>query len=215
MDDNRTVITIGRQFGSGGREIGKRLADSLGIPFYDKELITLASKESGLCREFFEKADERASHSLSYAFAMGFPFFGNVSPYNDYLSNDTLFKIQSDTIRKIASENSCVIVGRCADYILREDERCVNVFIHSPLINRIERIVERNRITVEEAKTLIEKTDKSRAGFYNYYSNKTWGTAASYHLSVDSCALGVDETVVFIRNFVSKTLDMPEAGRYF
>lgn len=215
MDDNRTVVTIGRQFGSGGREIGKRLADSLGIPFYDKELITLASKESGLCQEFFEKADERASHGLSYAFALGVPFFGNISPCNDYLSNDTLFKIQSDTIRKIASGKSCVIVGRCADYILRDDERCVNVFIHSPLMNRIERIVERNRVTVEDAKTLIEKTDKSRAGFYNYYSNKTWGVASSYHLSLDSSALGVEEAVVFIRNFVQKALHLPETTRYY
>lgn len=201
------VITIGRQFGSGGREIGKKLAESLDIPFYDRELITLASKESGLCPEFFEKADERASHSLSYAFTLGFPFFGNVSPYNDYLSNDTLFKIQSDTIRKIASEGSCVIVGRCADYILREDKRCVNVFIHSSLEKRMERIVQRNAVTVEEAKVLIEKTDKSRAGFYNYYSNKTWGLASTYHLSVDSCSLGVEGTVAFIRSFVRKKLE--------
>lgn len=201
------VITIGRQFGSGGREIGKKLAESLNIPFYDRELITLASKESGLCPEFFEKADERASHSLSYAFTLGFPFFGNVSPYNDYLSNDTLFQIQSDTIRKIASEGSCVIVGRCADYILREDKCCVNVFIHSPLEKRMERIVQRNAVTVEEAKVLIEKTDKSRAGFYNYYSNKTWGVASTYHLSVDSCSLGVEGTVAFIRSFVRKKLE--------
>lgn len=207
MENKRMVITIGRQFGSGGREIGKKLAESLNIPFYDRELITLASKESGLCPEFFEKADERASHSLSYAFTLGFPFFGNVSPYNDYLSNDTLFKIQSDTIRKIASEGSCVIVGRCADYILREDKRCVNVFIHSSLEKRMERIVQRNAVTVEEAKVLIEKTDKSRAGFYNYYSNKTWGVASTYHLSVDSCSLGVEGTVAFIRSFVRKKLE--------
>ncbi|MCC8171316.1 MAG: cytidylate kinase-like family protein [Parabacteroides sp.] len=206
MENNRRVITIGRQFGSGGREIGKKLAESLDIPFYDRELITLASKESGLCPEFFEKADERASHSLSYAFTLGFPFFGNVSPYNDYLSNDTLFKIQSDTIRKIASEGSCVIVGRCADYILREDKRCVNVFIHSSLEKRMERVVQRNGVTVEEAKVLIEKTDKSRAGFYNYYSNKTWGVAATYHLSVDSCSLGIEGTVEFIRSFVEQKL---------
>lgn len=215
MDDNRMIITIGRQFGSGGREIGKRLAENLQIAFYDKELITIASKESGLCPEFFEKADERASHGLSYAFALGFPFFGNVSPYNDYLSNDTLFKIQSDTIRKIAAGQSCVIVGRCADYILREDERCVNVFIHSPLEKRIERIVQRDEVTVEEAKTLVEKTDKSRAGFYNYYSNKTWGAASSYHLSVDSCALGIEKTVDFITDFVCTKLHKEEKPRYY
>ncbi len=215
MDDNRMVITIGRQFGSGGHEIGKRLAEYFQIAFYDKELITVASTESGLCPEFFEKADERASHGLSYAFALGFPFFGNISPYNDYLSNDTLFKIQSDTIRKIAAENSCIIVGRCADYILREDPRCVNVFIHSSLEKRIERIVERSQITVEEAKTLIEKTDKSRAGFYNYYSNKTWGAASSYHLSIDFCSLDIEETVNFISRFVCMKLGIEEKPRYY
>lgn len=212
--ENRMIITIGRQFGSGGHEIGQSLADSMGIPFYDKELIGIAAKESGLCPEFFEKADERASDSLSYAFSMGFPFFGSISPYNNFLSNDSLFKIQSDTIRKLASEKSCVLVGRCADYILREDDRCVNIFVHTSLEKRIERIVKSHDLTVEEAKDLIEKTDKSRAGFYNYYSNKTWGTASSYDLSIDSYALGVTETVAFIKTFVEKKLAIMPSHYY-
>lgn len=212
--ENRIVITIGRQFGSGGHEVGRKLADSFGIPFYDNELISIAAKESGLCPEFFEKADEHASDSLSYAFAMGFPFFGNISPYNNYLSNDSLFKIQSDTIRNLAAEGSCVLVGRCADYILRDDVRCVNTFIHTSLEKRVERIMSSHNLTVEDARELIEKTDKSRANFYNYYSNKTWGVASSYHLSVDSYALGIDDTVAFIRKFVEKKLSLLPSDYY-
>ena len=120
--DNKIILTIGRQFGSGGREIGQRLAKELGIGYYDKELITVAARESGLCEDVFEKADERASSGLSYAFTMGYSSFmgGMFTPYNDILSNDGLFKIQSDAIRKLAETESCVLVGRCADYILRD-----------------------------------------------------------------------------------------------
>ena len=145
---------------------------------------------------------------------MGFPFFGNISPYNDFLSNDSLFKIQSDIIRKLASESSCILVGRCADYILRDDDRCVNVFVHTSLEKRIERVVGSHQLTVEDAKNLIEKTDKSRAGFYNYYSNKVWGASASYDLSIDSYALGIGETVAFIKTFVEKKLAIMPSNYY-
>lgn len=212
--ENKMIITIGRQFGSGGHEVGRKLADLLGIPFYDKELITIASKESGLCPEFFEKADERTSGSLSYAFAMGFPFFGAVSPYNDFLSNDTLFKIQSDVIRKLAAETSCVLVGRCADYILRDNVRCVNIFVHTSLENRIARIMASHNLSVENARALIEKTDKSRANFYNYYSNKEWGVASTYHLTIDSYSLGIEETIHFIKTFVEKKLNIMPSYYY-
>ena len=129
--DNKFVITIGRQFGSCGKEIGQELAKRFGITFYDKELISLASKESGLCQEFFEKADEKNSGNLLQAFAAGFTF--GPFQYNDFLSNDKLFQIQSDVIRKVAGEHSCVIVGRCADYILRDNKRCINVFVHADM----------------------------------------------------------------------------------
>lgn len=124
--DNKIILTIGRQFGSGGREIGKKLAQALGIGYYDKELMAVAAKESGLSEEFFEKADERASSGLAYAFTMGYSYMGMFTPYNDILSNDGLFKFQSDAIRKLASEQSCVLVGRCADYILRDDPDCLS-----------------------------------------------------------------------------------------
>lgn len=206
--DNKIILTIGRQFGSGGREIGKRLAEELGIGFYDKELITVAARESGLCEDVFERADERASSGLAYAFTMGYSSFmgGMFTPYNEILSNDGLFKIQSDAIRKLAESESCVLVGRCADYILRDDPACLSIFIHSSLESRLQNIVERQGITVEEAKNLMEKTDKSRAAYYNYYTNKTWGMSSSYNLSIDVSILGMDETVDFIKCFVERRL---------
>jgi len=199
MKSNYT-ITIGRQFGSCGKSIGQRLAEELGIAFYDKELITLASRESGLCPEFFEKADERNSRNLLHTFAMGFPF-GSFQ-YSDVLSNDRLFQIQSDVIRKLAEEHSCVLVGRCADYILRDKTNCFNVFIHAPLANRIRTVQERDGISEQAARELVLKMDKTRPSYYNYYTDKTWGMASSYHLSVDSSLLGIEGTVDIIYKLV-------------
>ena len=198
------VITVGRQFGSCGKEIGHALAERLNIAFYDKELIALASKESGLCQEFFEKADERNSGNLLQAFAAGFTF--GPFQYNDFLSNDKLFQIQSDVIRKVANEHSCVIVGRCADYILRDNMRCINVFIHADMDTRVKTVMSRQHISEQEARELVRKMDKTRPNYYNFYSDKEWGVAASYHLSVDSSLLGVQGTVDFIEEFVKKAL---------
>lgn len=205
--DDKVILTIGRQFGSGGREIGQKLAHALGIVYYDKELMALAAKESGLSEEFFKKADERASSGLSYAFTMGFPYMGLFSSYTDVLSNDRLFLYQSDAIRKLAAEGSCIIVGRCADYILRDDPACLSFFIHNRKENRIQRIVAGENVTVEQAEELMTKTDKSRAAYYNYYTNKEWGVASSYNFSIDVSVLGVDETVEFIQSFVNRKLN--------
>lgn len=198
------ILTIGRQFGSGGRVIGKKLADVLGISYYDKELITLAAKESGLCPEVFEKADERASDGLAHAFTMGFSYLGMYTPYADILSNEGLFKIQSDSIRKLAEREACVIVGRCADYILRDNPNCISFFIHDRMDNRVQRVVERQQITVEQARELILKTDKSRAAYYDYYTNKTWGMSSSYNFSIDASVLGIDKTVEFMKSFIER-----------
>ena len=201
--DKKMILTIGRQFGCGGREIGQRLAKELGIGYYDKELIAMAAKESGLCEDVFEKADEHASNGLSYAFAMSYSsFFGGILPFNDILSNDGLFKIQSDTIRNLASKESCVLVGRCADYILRDDPACISFFVHGSPEFRIHKIVERQGLTEEEAKDLMEKTDKTRAAYYNYYTNKEWGVASSYNLSIDTSVLGIDQTAKIMKQFV-------------
>ena len=187
--DNKIILTIGRQFGSGGREVGQKLAKELGIGYYDKELMALAAKESGLSEEFFEKADEKASSGLAYAFTMGYSYMGLFPPYADVLSNDRLFLYQSDTIRNLAEKGSCVIVGRCADYILRDNPDCLSFFIHNNKENRIQRIIESQNLTVEQAEELMLKTDKSRAAYYNYYTNKEWGVASTYNFSIDVSVL--------------------------
>lgn len=204
------VINIGRQLGSGGKEIGEKLAARLGIDFYDKELINLASEESGLCKEFFEKADEKASQGIiGGLFGMRFPFISEGAiPCTNCLSNDALFKIQSDVIRHLAAKKSCVFVGRCADYILREHSRCANIFISSSREDRTARLCGIHGITAEEAEGMMNKADKKRSEYYNYYSYKTWGAAATYHLCIDSSVLGIDGTVSFLEAFVAKKLNL-------
>ena len=202
----KIILTIGRQYGSGGREIGQKLASAFGINYYDKELMAEAAKSSGLSREFFEKADEKVASSLAYAYSVGFPYMGLFTPYADVLSNDGLFKFQSEAIRKIADKGSCVMVGRCADYILRDYPKCYSVFIHNTKENRIKRIMDAQHVTEEQAKELMIKTDKSRAAYYNYYTNKAWGVAASYDLSINVAVLGIDTTVSFIKNFVEQKM---------
>ena len=206
--DKKYVVNIGRQLGSGGREIGEKLAARLGIDFYDKELINLASEESGLCREFFEKADEKASQGIiGGLFGMRFPFISDGAiPATNCLSNDALFKVQSDVIRKLASEKSCLFVGRCADYILRENPRCVNIFISASSEDRIARLCEMHSITESAAEEMMNKADKRRSEYYNYYSFKTWGAAATYHLCIDSSVLGIEKTVDFLEEFVTLRL---------
>lgn len=203
---DKIIITIGRQFGSGGRQIGQKLAKELGIAYYDKELINLASKESGICGEFFEKADEKTSGSLLKALAMGFSMNNAIFQTNDYLSNESLFQIQSDVIRKIAAEKSCVLIGRCADYILREDKDCINVFISASDEDRLKRVIEDNHVSEEDAEEMIVQTDKSRASYYNYYTDKIWGSAESYDLCINSSVFGIDETTSFIKTFVTQML---------
>lgn len=201
--EEKIIINIGRQLGSGGREIGEKLSELLKIPFYDKELLQIASQESGLGKEFFEKADEKNTHNiLGSLFSQN--VWANEEYSNYYLSNETLFQIQSDVIRKLADQHSCIFIGRCADYVLKENQRCLNVFISADLNDRISRIAKLQQLSENKARELIEKTDKKRASYYNYYSNKVWGAAESYHLCINSSVLGIDETVKFILEFAEK-----------
>jgi len=206
--EEKYIITIGRQLGSGGRQIGEKLAARLGISFYDKELIQIASQESGMGKEFFEQVDEKTSHSL-FAGVMG--IYGSMAGENysnNYLSNETLFKIQSDVIRELAEQGSAIFVGRCADYVLKDYLRCINVFICANMKDRIKRITEIQKVPEKKAIDIIEKTDKKRAGYYNYYSDKVWGTANSYHLCINSSVHGIDETVNFILQFVKQKFEL-------
>ncbi len=203
MDENY-VITIGRQLGSGGREIGEKLAGHLGILFYDKELIRLAAQESGLKEEFFEKADEKKRYPVFAAFLDLKGSTADEIYSNYYLSNETLFQFQSNVILDLAENHSCLFVGRCADYILKEHPRCLNVFITADMKDRIQRITAIKKVSVHKAREVIEKTDKKRAGYYNYFTGKVWGATESYHLSINSSVLGMDDTVEFLSTFVRK-----------
>jgi cytidylate kinase len=202
------VITIGRQLGSGGRVIGEKLAGQLGIAFYDKELVQIASQESGLGKEYFEQTDEKRRYSV---FGDLFGLRGTLAdePFSTYyLNNETLFKIQSDVIRKLAEKGSSLFVGRCADYILNENPRCLNIFISADMNDRIKRIAGIQKMPDDKARDFIEKTDKKRASYYNYFSNKVWGAAESYHLCINSSILGIDETVKLIRHFAEKRFNL-------
>lgn len=204
----RIIITIGRQFGSGGREVGKKLADVLGIGYYDKEILAVAAKESGLNQKIFEQADEKTSNALAYALSMGFAYFGSPMPENNFMTKEGIFKIQSDTINGLAERESCVIVGRCADYILRDNPALISFFVSDTIPNRILRIVNSSNVSVEEAKEQIAKIDKSRSAYYNYYTDKKWGAAASYHLCIDVSVLGVDRTVEYLKSFVEDAVEL-------
>lgn len=200
--ENNCIITIGRQLGSGGKQIGEILSEKLNIPCYDKELINIASKESGLGKEFFEQADEKSRHTFfSNYFSFRSGYMGNDA--GNYLCNEMLFKIQSDVIRELAKKNSCIFVGRCADYILREHPKLVSVFISAKLADRISRIASSQAIDEKEAKSLIEYTDKKRAGYYNYYSNKVWGMANSYELCINSSRYGIEKTADLIYEYIT------------
>lgn len=198
-----TIITIGRQYGSGGREIGMELAKQLGIKCYDKELLARAAKESGLCEELFENHDEKPTNSFLYSLVMDTYSLGySSSSFVDMPINHKVFLAQFDSIKKLASEESCVIVGRCADYALEEFPECYSVFIHADLEKRAQRIARIYNMTTAKAKEVILKTDKKRASYYNYYSNKKWGEAKGYHLSIDSGKLGIDGSVKIIREYI-------------
>ena len=200
------VINLGRQLGSGGKEIGEKLSQLLGFAFYDKELIQLAAKQSGLCKELFEKADEHASKGFwGSIFSPGIPLLGDTtSPYMNCLNDDSLFQIQSEVIREIAQKESAIFVGRCADYILRDRENVINLFINAPLEFRVNRIVASTKLSQQEAEELIQKVDKQRSSYYNYYTYKAWGAAPSYNLCIDSSVLGIEGTTKFLLEFINK-----------
>lgn len=199
----KTIITIGRQYGSGGKEIGIRLSKELGIPFYDKELLKKAAQQSGLCEKVFESFDEKP-RSLLYSIAMdpyAFSFAGGME--GDSLEQ-RVYLATFGTIRRLADQGPCVIIGRCADYALQDYPNHLSLFIHAPMANRIERVAKRLHTTPEKAKTAIIKTDKRRASYYEYYSSRKWGDVGSYDFCLDSSYLGTGGTVELIRAIIEE-----------
>lgn len=203
------IINIGRSLGSGGRAIGHILAKEFDIAYYDREILNLAAKESGFCPEVFERSDEKNRFLRTLGNII--PFFGGGSTYyNNELSNENLFRLQSEAIRKAAADHSCIFIGRCADYVLRDFPRCVNVFITADMADRISSVVKRNGCTENEARSIIERGDKERADFYNFYSSGTWGAASTYHLCINSSVLGIDRTAEYIKQFIINKLGFKE-----
>jgi cytidylate kinase len=199
----KTVITIGRQFGSGGREIGEKLAQAYDIKYYDKELIARAAKESGFCEEILMNHDERPTNSFLYNLVIDTYSFGyNSSSFVDMPMSQKVFLAQFDTIKKIADEGPCVIVGRCADYALEGRDNVINLFIYADEDFRVRKIMEQYGMDENKARDNLVKKDKQRASYYNYYTNRKWGRAESYDLCINSSVLGIDGSVKLIKQFV-------------
>lgn len=195
----KTIITIGRQAGSGGKEIGEKLAAALGVKCYDRELLEHAARDSGFCEEIFENHDEKPTRSFLYSLIMDTHSYGYPSAFQEMPLNHKIFLAQYNTIKKLAEEGGCVIVGRCGDYALEDNENCISIFIHAPLEDRIARVSKLRDMSPAKTKDMLLKTDKQRASYYNYYTNKKWGEAVSYDLSINSSLLGIDKTVAMIK----------------
>lgn len=193
----KIIVTIGREYGSGGKEIGEKLAKDLNIPFYDKELLTAAAQKSGICEEIFETHDEKPTNSFLYSLVVGNYATGNTP------INHKLFLAQFEAIKEIASNGSCVIIGRCADYALEEDPDMVSVFIHGDIETRVERAIKNYGIDSKKAEDIVNKTDKKRASYYNFYSGKKWNDVNSYDLAINSSMVGVDGAVELIKNLIN------------
>lgn len=199
---NNLVITIGRECGSGGKEIGKKLAEILGIKCYDKELLTKAAKNSGICEELFESHDEKPTSSFLYSLVMDSYSVGyTASAYMDMPINHKIFLAQFDTIKQLAEEESCVIVGRCADYALEDHPNRLAVFITGDDDDKIHYLKNLYKVKESKAKEIMVKTNKNRSSYYNYYAGKKWSEAASYDLCINSSAFGIDGTVEAILAF--------------
>ena len=200
---NHIIINVGRQLGSGGHDIGRMLALDFQANYYDKEIMNLAARESGFSEKFFEQNDEKKGF-FKGLFNVQTSHFSGGSMYKTNFSQESLFQFQSDAIRKAAKEASCVFVGRCADYVLRDFDNVVNIFVTASLDYRIEQIMNKQHLDHDAARKFIEQKESSRAAYYNYYTGKKWGYAESYDLCIDSSILGLVETEKLIAQFIRK-----------
>ena len=199
------IITIARQFGSGGREIGEELAKALGVKCYDKELISLAAKESGVDPEIFNNVDEKATNSLLYSLSLGLYSFGSNFNADRLPVNDKLYLLQHKIIKQLASKGPCVIVGRCADYVLRDKKNILRLFICADMDYRINRAVKIKGVKREKAAQIINKTDKSRANYYNFYSSMKWGEPENYDLSINRTKLSTEQVIGVVQGYLKAT----------
>ena len=205
----KIIITVARQYGSGGREIGEKIAAMLGIPLYDKELITDAAAKGSLNEEIIRSADESAANSLLYTLAMGSNHYGTAIHFGYKMPlNDKLFILQSEVIREYAEKGSCVIIGRCADYVLKDDHDVFRLFIYGDLEHRQARVKERHpEIKPTQIIDVINKTDKRRASYYNFYTGNKWGKYDNYDMAINSSTFGIEGTAQLIVASVRKLIE--------
>ena len=197
------IINIGRQLGSGGHDIGRMLALDFQAKYYDRELLNLAAKESGLSEKIFEQNDEKKGFFRGLL-NLGSPHVSSGSVYKSGVSQESLFQFQSEAIKKAANEGSCVFVGRCADYVLRNLPNTVSVFVTAAMDYRVRQIMNKRHLDEDAARKFIEQGESERATYYNYYTGKKWGAAESYDLCIDSSVLGLVETEKIIAQFIKK-----------
>ncbi len=206
MESKRIIINVGRQLGSGGRIIARMLAEDFNCKMYDKEILNLATKESGFSKEFFEQNDEQKGFVRSL-FHLHLPYISDTNFYHNKFSQDSLFQFQSDAIRKAAEESSCVFVGRCADYVLRDVKEAVSIFITANLEERIKQVSKRHLCDEETAEKLINSIENERSSYYNYYTGKKWGHSTSYDICVNSSILGIEGTEQLLVNYIKKRME--------
>ena len=207
MTEQKIIINVGRQLGSGGHDIGRMLALDFQAKYYDRELLNLAAKESGFSEKIFEQSDEKKGFLRSLLNMQPTQLAG-VNLYKSNFSQESLFQFQSDAIRKAAEESSCVFVGRCADYVLRDMPNVVKVFVSASMRYRIDQLLAHRSVTPQQAKRIILQEEDRRAAYYNYYTGKKWGAAESYDLCIDSSILGLVETEKLIAEFIRKRLGL-------
>ncbi len=207
---NNYVITIGRELGSGGKTIGELMGKQLGIPVYDRRLIMMAAQESGLAPEVFEKADETPNKGMMSHImrTLSSPFASFSSLYSNSMSKESLFQVQADIIRQKAAEESCIIVGRCSDYILREHPRHLDIFVRANFEDRVAQLMKRHGCTDKEAKELIDKIDAIRSDYHNFYAETNWGDSRAYDICVNSSILGIEGTANLLLQFVRNALKL-------
>ena len=205
--NKQVIICVGRQLGSGGHDIARMLALDFNAKYYDRELMNLAAKESGFSEKFFEQNDEQRGIFRSL-FHLHAPHIGDNNLYNNDFSQESLFKFQSDAIKKAADEGSCVFVGRCADYVLRDRSNMVSVFITASMDFRIQQVMTKEHLDHAAARRFIEQRETTRASYYNYYTGKKWGSAESYDLCIDASILGLQATEKLIADFIRKRFEL-------
>ena len=206
----KLAITIGRQYGSGGKDIGVRLGELLGFRVYDKELLFMAAQKNGINPDALRRVDEKATNSLLYTLAIGSSLYGAHNIGVDVPINDQLFITQSEIIKNAAEEENCIFIGRCADYILRNHPNRISFFVYADKEERISRIAEECKVSRDEAAALIAKTDKRRINYYNFYTGKKWGKYDNYHFSIDSTLLGIEGTAQMIADIAKIYLSRME-----